>query len=50
MLFNNHGILFKEGDTNGLTKILKNIFINNKFISNFNEFDLSDYAYKKLSI
>ena len=50
MLFNNHGILFKEGDTNGLTKILKNIFINNKFISNVNEFDLSDYAYKKLSI
>ena len=49
MILNDYGILFKEGDVNQLTEILKNLIIN-KQSHKYSAKEISQHAFKELSI
>lgn len=50
MLLNDHGIIFKENDINQLAKIIKELIDNPNYFESFRQDEISNYAYKELSI
>lgn len=50
MLLNEHGIIFEENNVNQLAKILKELIDNPTYYKKYNLNEISDYAFKELSI